>query len=739
MSNVTVNSIYCIVEKLGEGSMGVVYRAIQLSLERDVALKVLIEGDVADRSGRARFKREVRIAAALSHPNIIKVLDYGELEGHPFYAMEYLPVATLEEVMTSCGQIPLPHVLEILRQLLDAVDYVHGAGTVHRDIKPDNILLDEGGHATLMDFGLAKDSSRTALTRTGTLLGTPCYLSPESFRGEPLDVLSDLYAVGIVTRELLTGQRTFSGTSLQDLMRRVVEDRPVPVSRLRPDCPGWLSDLVERLAAKDPAARFPSAAEALSELRRNLGERVEGGDVAAPVASPSSAGPDDDEPSGVLPERFVEGGMSSLRRAPQGASRAVRTRDSNAPSPTPASPGPSTSSDPAQPAPPPRTGSAKRAHPTDRTQRPGTVVTPAQPGGWWATMTLCVITGVIVWLAGSRVGVTRPVPGPVASPAGERPGRSNLDPTPEPGVLREVGAELARAIERIQPQAQVHAIYRDLSAIGRSKWFLPVPTAEMAALRQRWGRKLSRELEDSGLIARFGPFVVAKKTFYADPIVHSLERLATYLAVQDLVDLNLYCERFGIPFPVDPASALWAGYGQEDLPELPDDPAVGLQFGALPEAPACRVDMEPRWKIVGARFTERFHTKGDARSTDFTWTAEEGGHNRLEYVHPEPLPLPPLDQVESLLLAGAFLDVAKNGRISIALSPDGKTFRDVAVVRGATKIMFRPWRHTIERSLVEGHRLFLRVRFRVLPGMLSLNEYCTLPLLLVYYRTVRSG
>ena len=269
---------YEIVERLGEGGVGLVYRAKDAKVGRQVAIKVLQQHAADVPEWRQRFEREAKVLYALDHPNIVKVTDSGIDNGLPYLVMELLQGKTLADLIDE-GPLPAPRALDIARQLLRGLAFAHERGIVHRDLKPANAFLqalpDQADHVTLLDFGMAKflegSSSRSLvdnLTQTGTIFGTPSYMSPEQGRAEPVDARSDVYAAGAILFELLTGRTPFAGESLHDKMRAHLVE-PIPsLADARPDLSiaASLQPVVDRSMAKKAASRFPDAASMLAAV-----------------------------------------------------------------------------------------------------------------------------------------------------------------------------------------------------------------------------------------------------------------------------------------------------------------------------------------------------------------------------------------------------------------------------------------------------------------------------------------
>jgi hypothetical protein len=253
---------YEIVRMLGRGGMGAVYQAHERALDRPVAIKVLPPEVAGTEVARERFLREARTAARLTHPNIVPLFTFGEAGGLIYYVMGYVEGESLQQRLDRAGKLDATRATRILEQLANALDYAHAQGIVHRDVKPDNILLERGtGDAKLTDFGIAKRAAGgETLTGTGLLMGTPRYMSPEQASGDrDLDARSDVYSLGLVGYAMLTGRPPFDGASVQDTLRQqVMRDAP-SLRKLLPDAPSALVFSVDRALAKDPKDRWQSA------------------------------------------------------------------------------------------------------------------------------------------------------------------------------------------------------------------------------------------------------------------------------------------------------------------------------------------------------------------------------------------------------------------------------------------------------------------------------------------------
>jgi eukaryotic-like serine/threonine-protein kinase len=262
---------YRIVRKLGAGGMADVYLAEDQELGRRVAIKILNDRHAADDSFIERFRREAKNAAGLSHPNIVSIYDRGEAEGTYYIAMEFLDGRSLKELIVGRGPAPVKIAIDYARQILAAVGFAHRHGIVHRDIKPHNVLVGGEGRLKVTDFGIAR-SGASQMTEVGSIIGTAQYLSPEQARGARVDQTSDLYSVGVVLFEMLTGQVPFTGDTPLEIAMKHLSEVPKPPSELRPEVPHDLDSVVLRALAKDPAERYQSA----DEMDRDLARVAEG-------------------------------------------------------------------------------------------------------------------------------------------------------------------------------------------------------------------------------------------------------------------------------------------------------------------------------------------------------------------------------------------------------------------------------------------------------------------------------
>ncbi|HEY7923791.1 MAG TPA: serine/threonine-protein kinase [Vicinamibacteria bacterium] len=264
---------YKILGLLGQGAMGEVHKAFDPVLHRQVAIKTITPNLVLDDTFKQRFQREAQSAALLSHPNIVTVYELGEDEGVVYLVMELLRGTDLKTLIACANPLSLDEKLRIVEQVLDGLAFAHGKDVVHRDLKPANVHVQRDLTTKIMDFGLARLGA-SDLTRTGAILGTPNYMSPEQVRAEPADARSDLFAVGAVLYELISGRRAFAGDTVHATLFEVLERHPQPLRSLVPGLPPPVAVVTERALRKDPAERFSSAGEmkqAIAQARRAVG------------------------------------------------------------------------------------------------------------------------------------------------------------------------------------------------------------------------------------------------------------------------------------------------------------------------------------------------------------------------------------------------------------------------------------------------------------------------------------
>ena len=264
-------SHYQILEKLGQGGMGVVYKAEDTKLKRTVALKFLPPELTRDPEAKTRFVHEAQAASALDHPNICTIFEIDEAEDRTFISMACYEGETLKKRVAG-GQVSVDSIIDIGIQIAQGLSKAHEKGIVHRDIKPGNILITEDGHVKIVDFGLAKLRGKTKLTKTGTTLGTVAYMSPEQARGEEVDHRTDIWSLGVILYEMLTGKLPFESEYEQAVIYSILNEEPEPITASRPEVPRELSGIVQKAISKTPAERYKQTSELLDDLKSIIGK-----------------------------------------------------------------------------------------------------------------------------------------------------------------------------------------------------------------------------------------------------------------------------------------------------------------------------------------------------------------------------------------------------------------------------------------------------------------------------------
>jgi serine/threonine-protein kinase len=280
----TVAGRYRVEQTLGRGGMATVFLALDRELQRPVALKVLADNLSDDASFRERFLREARLAARLSHPNVVQVFDAGEADGRSYIVMEYVPGETVAELLARRRKVSPAEAVDVVAQAAEGLQHAHEQGLVHRDVKPQNLLVREDGCVKVADLGIARAAEATRLTERGTILGTAAYLAPEQAAGEDVTAAADVYSLGAVLYELLTGRTPYDVSSLGELAARQSSGEIVAPRDLEPEIPERLEAVVMRCLARDPRFRVGSAGELAADARAALGRSRR--TTAATVALP---------------------------------------------------------------------------------------------------------------------------------------------------------------------------------------------------------------------------------------------------------------------------------------------------------------------------------------------------------------------------------------------------------------------------------------------------------------------
>lgn len=290
---------YEIIAKLGAGGMATVYRARQASVDRDVAIKVIRVDLMEDENFVARFRNEARLIASLQHLHILKIFDYGNQENILYIVMELLEGGSLSRLLRKEGGLPLARAMRMLEQISSALDYAHGRGIIHRDLKPDNVLLDQQQNAFLTDFGIAKMLGDTSnRTRTGMVMGTPAYMAPELWQGQPADARADIYALGIMLYEMLTGVSPFRAETPYQIMHKHVYEAPPSLRAQGLQMPVAVDQVIGKALSKQPEDRFSSAGQLAEAFR----EALSGQDISRFILQTPRSGTSQPTPLRTAPD-----------------------------------------------------------------------------------------------------------------------------------------------------------------------------------------------------------------------------------------------------------------------------------------------------------------------------------------------------------------------------------------------------------------------------------------------------
>ncbi len=285
----TIAERYELEEVVGQGGMSTVYKAHDSLLERNVALKVLHQQYNEDEDFVERFKREARSVAQLQHPNIVTVIDRGEEAGRQYIVFEFIDGENLKELVVRKGRLDLRDALEIALEVARGLAFAHDHGLVHRDVKPQNVLLNGDGRAKVTDFGIARSLDVDhGMTQTGTILGTSNYIAPEQASGQPVDAHTDVYSLGIVLYEMLTGELPFPGESFVAVAMKHIQEPAPNVLDVRGDVPLRVAEMIDRALEKDPEHRFPTMDAFAAEIEANLAELDRGEDGAVTMVVPAA-------------------------------------------------------------------------------------------------------------------------------------------------------------------------------------------------------------------------------------------------------------------------------------------------------------------------------------------------------------------------------------------------------------------------------------------------------------------
>jgi serine/threonine protein kinase len=472
---------YQLTDLLGQGAMGVVYRALDPMLNRYVAVKLMSQSLASDTQLRDRFMREAQSAGSLQHPNIITIFDFGESDGHLYIAMEYIEGSDLSEIMERRDPLTLPVKLDIIIDVLHALDYAHQRRLVHRDIKPANIRVATDGRAKLMDFGIAR-LEKSDLTRTGMLIGTPNYMAPEQVNDGKVSPATDIFSLGAVLYEFLSNQKSFAGDTLHSVLYKVVAEQPAPLSQVAPGLPAQLQRIVDKALAKEPENRYQHAglmANDIAAVRTALSGG--GGPVtiaarrtplAGSIVADTQASPSRRKPLvigiSIGAVAVIVAGIAFANRRTTQAPPAVLAAAPTASVPVPAPTSEPSSATRPSPAPAAVTSQATRPAPaTIPRAQPAAApsVTPAPPAAA-APTNLPPAPAPAPAPPAAPTTAPVPVPAPVTAPLPTPPSAPAVDPR---AAVDQLIASYARAIES-RSVAEIRRVYPGLTASQQTGW-----------------------------------------------------------------------------------------------------------------------------------------------------------------------------------------------------------------------------------------------------------------------------
>ncbi|MBI4862683.1 MAG: protein kinase [Candidatus Riflebacteria bacterium] len=759
---------YKLLSELGHGGMGVVYRALQMPLEREVAVKFLLAQIQNNPDLVKRFKREVSISIKLAHPNIIKIIDSGEMDGKLYYVMEFLSRATpLNRLIKKEGPFPPRRALDVALQLLDALDYCHAQNILHRDIKPANVMVDAEAHVTLMDFGLVKDTvESTLLTEAGRPIGTPRYMSPEVIRGIEHTAACDLWAVGAVLYEMLTKRPAFPGRTVPEISAAILKTDPIPLIEARPDLPGSLEPLVMGFLKKDLATRLAAAPPAIKVIK----------DWLELDAQPRTASP-------------ARQSMARLRRPSTGSHRVVQETgplpvQTSTPSlsiptsstptftPTPApTPRPQTRklrpaprahvpmiaalgaaafavglliiwvARTAPPRPPSESSRPPQASPTPVVVAPaGSPVEPVTVTGlrWDAAMTQATVSftssrpGAFVVEAASRSGGLPPavfrektselshevdlsglIEGTtyrlrVVDDAGNELVSEDVTTL----TLPEIVAKTRKTIASLDPAGLSRSLLEEWERVARGRIGLVPGDGRWEPVRKRWDRKIQEALRAHLVDPATRSFARVKDQAFKSTRVPAADKLELFERIVQLRRLEEIAVALRVPAPKFSERLTSPEFSQVPTAQLRKPAGFAIVFeGDGFDAQEIGAG-EPFLQVDAVdRSQDTFFAAADPADAEKLIGTRVG---RLEYVHPTPIPLPPRLKAGLFEVHAAVTDLAPANGFRILTASEQPTdrtrWRLLACLKRTGEgrhVVF----HTVPPDLLADRPIYLKVEF----------------------------
>ena len=706
--------------------MGIVYRAIQRPLERLVAIKLLPSSLASDPRAISRFMLEMQACTLLVHPNIIRILDCGELEGQPFYAMELLEARTLRQLVTEQGPPSISLVLEIFHQVLEALAYCHAQGIIHRDIKPHNIMVDQHQHATLMDFGLVKILDRSGITLDRKILGTSSYLSPETLRGEKVGPPSDLFSLGAVVYELLTGEKAFPGKGIQESGQKILSADPIPVRKLREQCPPGLVEILDGCLKKNTSERYQSASDVLRDLTRvETGSRPVDQKAESPTADLRRSGRDRSAPSGgYIGSPRTRHRLSSIVLLGLGAFLAVTLvivhRGGKA-VPVAASMSGET------PEPTILTGCDwaeirwKSEHPYRGRVRVRPIDSSAESLVCEESVETAHQLRMTLLDPAQRYELT-------VLPDGPMSGWRDTIRTVSPSAL---AARLLTELETCRPEGLYRELETEVEAIPFGHRFKRDPAT--LDFRKRWKSRIVDRLAVETMARSLSEFSRVYRAYFSDPEAPLDQKRRVWMGLESLEDLRIVCDRLKIEFPLpfERSRFLEAALGVRSYPWIESGSLVALDFEAGPS----RVDRSsfPDARIVPAGSSGDFYTKRGYPVRKWHESATRMGFNtRLCYNSSGPLSFPP--RIEQIEVGLAVEKLVPGNRFVLSVGVDPARLKEVAVFRTPEEGRQESIAGLDPRWV--GPKTFLRLDFRVANAIaLSSEQESVVSFLVFRFRT----
>ena len=661
---------YELLGLLGEGGMGRVYLARQRHLDREVAVKVLKSLGEAD---TVRFAREAQILAGMSHPRVVRVFDSATGNGVSWLAMERVTCETLERRMRRTP-LTLRESLRVCARVADALGYAHAEGVVHRDVKPDNVFLTDDLDVKLADFGLAREVLGAQITASGTMMGTPEYMSPEQVEAKAVGPASDQYSLGVVLYRLITQLYPFTGENPLTIAMARLRTPPPPPRQHCAALPAAVDALVVRMLAVRPPDRHATMDDVRVELERLADD----------------LGPEGDR----------------VYRPPVRSTRGVK------------------------------------ALPLSERQEPGA----ADPPRGAPTAALARVPRTAPWIFAGVVLILASFAGAWRWGASRGPGVVALA-DPEPAGAQVAARRLQAALSRLDPLARIEDLRRIERELRHSRL---APEQRDTFLRPRWSAEFDPRLDEAAVPAAWSAFAPLEREYFATA-ADARERLAMANALEDFSFLALGLARLHLPLRFAPSPATETARGVATQPTVRMTAAAGFRLARRTRGAPLRLTPHPDGGVLTrldpvTRYGDReiddhfFATAialgaGNELASAFDSIikvdAKRGGSNQVEYAHPVPIELPP--RLEAAAVSAFVSDLNPEQRFDVYADPSPAGFtRRVATFRAAVPGPTQVWQ--MLDPVVLNDRIYLKVKFRILPGQSNYLDHAELHQLTLHWR-----